>query len=47
MWARFDGRAASATCLTAPSDMPANKRIVLPTIAGAHLQITPGAARDS
>lgn len=47
MWARFDGRAGSATRLTAPSDTPKNKRIVLPTIAGAHLQITPGAARDS
>ena len=47
MWARFDGRAGSATRLTAPSDAPAKKRIVLPTIAGAHLKITPGAARDS
>lgn len=47
MWARFDGRADSATPFTAPSDTPASKRIVLPTVAGAHLQITPGAARDS
>ena len=47
MWARFDGRADSAARLTAPSNTPANKRIVLPTIAGTHLQITPGAARDS
>jgi hypothetical protein len=47
MWARFDGRADSATPLSAPSETPASKRIVLPTTAGAHLQITPGAARDS
>ncbi len=47
MWARFDGRAESATRLTAPNSTPANKRIVLPTVEGAHVQITPGAARDS
>jgi hypothetical protein len=46
MWARFHGRADSATRLTAPSDTPAQRRIVLPTVAGAHLQITPGGTRD-